>query len=131
MGLGQPHNGGKRQTHCIEARPFQLWQGSATPHRMITLEVSTPKFLAEAMSKRCSTWIQTAVGTASSFIAFRVKPTLSTLRTFTASSSCRRVNVGRLSLQIPHTREARLWRFGDTVQSRAWHERKGHALHNQ
>ena len=23
----------------------------------------------------------------------------------------------------PHTRETRVWRFGDTVQSRAWHER--------
>ncbi len=29
MGLDQLHNGGKRQTHCIKARPFQLWQGSA------------------------------------------------------------------------------------------------------
>lgn len=52
------------------------------------------------MSKRCSTWIRAAVGTANAFTGFPAKPIMSMPRTFTGSSNCQRANAGHLFVQV-------------------------------
>jgi hypothetical protein len=71
------------------------------PHRMTILGGSRPKSSRAAMSMKCSIWIPAEGGIASLCTAFPARNIMSTLRIFTASSSCQQANAGRSFVPDP------------------------------
>jgi hypothetical protein len=71
------------------------------PHRTTIPGGSRPKSSRAAMSMKCSIWIPAEGGIASVCTAFPARDIMSTLRIFTASSSCRQANAGRSFVPDP------------------------------
>ena len=70
-------------------------------HRTTIPGRSRPKSSRAAMSMKCSIWIPAEGGIASLCTAFPARDIMSTLRIFTASSSCQQANAGRLFVPVP------------------------------